>query len=115
MVHLDPLPGTPFFADGSFDATLDRAVTSAVALRDGGADGCLIQTVDRVYSVDDKSDPARTAAMALITRAVVDATGAAFDVGVQLMRNAVKASLGVATVAGARFVRVGALVGATLS
>jgi predicted TIM-barrel enzyme len=115
MVHLDPLPGTPFFERGSFERTIERAVGSALALEAGGADGCLVQTVDRVYPAGDESDPARTAAMALVVRAVVDATGDDFRVGVQVMRNAVKASLGVAVVAGAAFVRVGALVGMTLS
>ncbi|MFE5140006.1 BtpA/SgcQ family protein [Streptomyces fagopyri] len=116
MVHLKPLPGTPFHSEGSLREILDDAVRSATALRDGGADGCLIQTVDRVYSVKDESDPARTAAMALIVRAVVEAThGNGFRVGVQLMRNAVRASLAVAKVTGAHFVRAGSLVGATLT
>ncbi|MEU0034988.1 BtpA/SgcQ family protein [Streptomyces sp. NPDC006333] len=116
MVHLKPLPGTPYHSEGSLGTILDDAVRSAVALRDGGADGCLIQTVDRVYSTEDEADPARVAAMALVVRAVVEATGGnGFQVGVQLMRNAVKASLAVAKVAEAGFVRVGTLVGATLT
>ncbi|MGK5632264.1 BtpA/SgcQ family protein [Streptomyces sp. URMC 123] len=115
MVHLRPLPGTPFHRDGSLAETVDSAVRSALALERGGAHGCLIQTVDRVYSVADESDPARTAAMALVADAVVRATGSDFHVGVQMMRNAVSASLGVAKVTGGSFVRVGALVGQTLS
>ncbi|MGW2051679.1 BtpA/SgcQ family protein [Streptomyces sp. NPDC001858] len=116
MIHLKPLPGTPFHSEGSLGQILDTAVRSAIALRDGGADGCLIQTVDRVYSVENESDPARIAAMALIVRAVVEATGGdGFRVGVQLMRNAVHASLAVAKVTEADFVRVGTLVGATLT
>ncbi|MEU5208679.1 BtpA/SgcQ family protein [Streptomyces sp. NPDC020742] len=115
MIHLRPLPGTPFHQDGTFDETLASAVRSAVALERGGADGALVQTVDRVYSVADESDPARTAAMGLIVDAVNRATGDGFHVGVQMMRQAVSASLAVAKVAGGSFVRVGALVGQTLS
>lgn len=115
MVHLQPLPGTPFYEEGSFDQTLDNAVRSALALYEGGADGCLVQTVDRVYGADDESDPARTAAMSLVVRAVAQATGDGFAVGVQLMRNALKASLAVAKVAGGSYIRAGALVGATLT
>lgn len=115
MVHLAPLPGTPFYAEGSFDRIIDRAVESARALHDGGADGCLVQTVDRVYSVLDECDPARAAAMAIIVRSIAQATGSGFHIGVQIMRNAVQASLGVAKVAGGAFVRAGALVGATLT
>lgn len=113
MVHLQPLPGTPFHRTGSLDGIIATAVESARALHRGGADGCLVQTVDRVYSVADESDPARTAAMALVVSAIAEATGPEFRVGVQMMRNAVSASLAVAAVAGGSYVRVGALVGST--
>ncbi|MFC9931847.1 BtpA/SgcQ family protein [Streptomyces sp. NPDC127190] len=117
MIHLQPLPGTPFHEEGTFRDILETAVASARALADGGADGCLIQTADRVYTVEDVSDPARTVAMGLITdavvRAVADTSG--FLVGVQIMRNAISASLAVAKVSGAHFVRATALVGMTLS
>ena len=75
MIHLQPLPGTLFYRDGSFDQTLETAVESARALYRGGADGCLVQTVDRIYSAKDESDPARTTAMGLIVHAIVRATG----------------------------------------
>lgn len=115
MLHLPPLPGTPFFEAGSLQRIIDVAVQSARDLQAGGADGCLVQTVDRVYSTRDESDPARIAAMTLVVSHVVQATGGSFQVGVQLMRNALSASLAVAKVAGASFIRAGALVGATLS
>lgn len=115
MVHLRPLPGTPLHEEGTFSQILDVAVESARALDEGGADGCLVQTVDRAYSVGDDSDPARTTAMGLITSAIVAATRPDFQVGVQLMRNALKASLAVAKVAGGGYIRAGALVGATLT
>ena len=115
MIHLQPLPGTLFYKDGSFTQTLETAVQSARALYDGGADGCLVQTVDRIYSVKDDSDPARTTAMGLIVHAIAQVTGAEFQIGVQLMRNALKASLAVAKVAGGTFIRAGAVVGMTLT
>ncbi|WP_028922125.1 BtpA/SgcQ family protein [Pseudonocardia acaciae] len=115
MVHLRPLPGTPLYEEGSFERTLDLAVHSARALDEGGADGCLVQTVDRLYGVGEESDPARTTAMGLIVSAVAAATRAEFQVGVQVMRNALKASLAVATVSGGSYIRAGALVGATLT
>ncbi|MEV6421255.1 BtpA/SgcQ family protein [Streptomyces sp. NPDC051662] len=115
MVHLAPLPGTPFHRDGSLPEIIDRAVADALALREGGANGCLVQTADRVAGAADDSDPARTAAMALTVRAVREAVGAEFRVGVQMMRNAVRASLAVARTTEVDFVRVATLVGATLS
>ncbi len=115
MIHLQPLPGTPFYVEGGFGQIADTAVASARALYEGGADGCLVQTVDRVYGVGDESDPARTTAMGLIVHAVVQATGPRFQVGVQIMRNALRASLAVAKVAGGTYIRAGALVGMTLT
>lgn len=115
MVHLAPLPGTPFHEEGSFARTLEIAVGSARALAEGGADGCLVQTVDRVYATGEESDPARIAAVALIVSAIAAETGEGFQIGVQLMANALMASLAVAKVAGGSYIRAGALVGATLS
>ena len=115
MIHLQPLPGTLFYKDDSFHQTLETAVESARALYDGRADGCLVQTVDRIYSVKDESDPARTTAMGLIVQAITQATGEEFQVGVQIMRNALQASLAVAKVAGGSYIRAGALVGTTLT
>ncbi|MGW4410800.1 BtpA/SgcQ family protein [Nonomuraea sp. NPDC004702] len=115
MIHLPPLPGTPFYDGGGVEPIVERAAASARALVEGGADGCLIQTVDRMYAAGTDSDPARIAAMALITRAVVEMAGPGFRVGAQLMRNAVQASLAVTQVAGGHFTRVGALVGATMT
>ena len=115
MVHLQPLPGTPFYVEGSFTKIAETAIRSATALQDGGADGCLVQTVDRVYGVVDESDPARTAAMGLIVNAIRQRVGREFGIGVQLMRNAVKASLAVAKVGGGSFVRAGVFVGATMT
>ncbi|NBE83264.1 BtpA/SgcQ family protein [Micromonospora rubida] len=115
VVHLAPLPGTPFYEPDSLRHTLARAVESARALDRGGAHGCLVQTADRVYGVEDDCDPARLAAVTVITEAVRAATDPAFQVGVQIMRNATRASLATAKVCGGSFVRVGAIVGETLS
>ena len=115
MVHLLPLPGTPFYQEGTLEQTLDKAVADATALYQGGADGCLIQTVDRVYPAADEADYARVAAMAMVTKAVADATGPEFQIGVQIMLNALKASVAVAKVCGGSFIRCTALVGATVS
>jgi uncharacterized protein len=113
MIHVPPLPGTPCHDGAAVDDLVARAVSSAKALEAGDATGCLVQTADRVYG--DHDDPARVAAMTLVVDAVRRATGPRFLVGVQLMWNAVSASLAVAKVCGASFVRVNALVGATVT
>lgn len=108
MIHLQPPPGTPFYQEDSLPEIVATAVESALALKRGGASGCLIQTVDRVYTAGEESDTARTAAMALVVQAITRATGPGFPVGVQLMRNALTASLAVAKVAGGSYVRASA-------
>ncbi len=115
VVHLPPLPGTPFHVPGSFPGILEQVSEQARLMADGGLDGVLLQTVDRVYSVEDHSDPARIAAMTLCARAVIDLGISGFALGIQIMRHAVSASLAVAKICGAQFVRADAIVGATLS
>jgi uncharacterized protein len=115
MVHLLPLPGTPFYQEGRMEQILARALADATALYRGGADGCLMQTTDRVYPTDDTADYARVAAMATIVKAVSDATAPTFQIGVQIMMNALKASVAVAKVCNGSFLRCTALVGATLT
>ena len=115
LVHLLPLPGTPFYKDGSQEAIIEKAVSDALALVRGGADGCLIQTVDRAYSNLDDTDYARVAAMTLAVQAVKNAVPSDFIVGVQLMWNCITPSIAVAKVCGADFVRCTALVGVSES
>ena len=111
LVHLMPLPGTPFYQKESLQENIKKAVADACALARGGAHGCLIQTVDRAYDAKDDADYARVAAMTLIVQAVKKAVPADFLVGVQLMWNCITPSLAVAKVCAADFVRCTALVG----
>lgn len=115
LVHLLPLPGTPFYEDGNMEKTLDKAIADATALYEGGADGCLVQTIDGVYPAGDDADYARVAAMANIVKAVSDATGPEFQIGVQILWNALKPSLAVAKVSGGSFLRCNAFVGSTMT
>src|SRR5256886_12031393 len=75
MVHLLPLPGTPFYQEGTMEQTLEKAVADATALYHGGADGCLVQTVDGVYPTADETDSAGCAAKAAVSNAVAVAHG----------------------------------------
>lgn len=111
LTHLLPLPGTPFYEEDSLAKNVEKAVADACALARGGADGCLIQTVDRAYSNQDDTDYARVAAIALIVDAVKKAVPTNFLVGVQLMWNCITPSLAVAKVCNADFIRCTALVG----
>lgn len=115
LIHLKPLPGTPLYEEGLFEESLEKAVKDAKALEKGGADGCLVQTVDKIYPSTDDADYARVASMAIITHAVKEVTGPEFKVGAQIMWNCITPSLGVAKAAGATFTRATALIGTTTS
>lgn len=115
MVHLGALPGTPFSEAGSYAAVRAKALRDALALQEGGADGCVVQNAgDRVFAIDN-ADLVIVAAMTDIVRAIVDATEAAFQVGVQILRNDLKGALVIAHVCGGSFLRCGALVGTTVT
>jgi uncharacterized protein len=115
LIHLYPMPGTPLFEEGNFEKSLDKAVRDSKNLFAGGADGCLIQPVDRIYPSKDEADYARVAGIAAITHAVSQVTGDDFQIGVQFMWNSIRASLAVAKVCGGSFTRCSALVGSTMS
>lgn len=115
LIHLVPLPGTPLFEEGNFEIAMEKAIKDSQALYRGGADGCLVQTVDRIYPAGDDADYARVASIAIITHAVRKATSPEFLVGAQIMWNCITPSLGVAKAAGAQFTRATALTGTTIS
>lgn len=116
LVHLKPMPGTPLFQEGDFELSMEKALKDTQALLDGGADGCLLQTVDKIYPSGDDTDYARLSAMAVITHEVKKLVGHRdFKIGVQLMWNCITPSLAVAKVCGADFTRCTCLVGSTPS
>ena len=75
MVHLPPLPGTPFYEDGSFASTLEIAV--GLGPRAGRGRRRWLPGADRGpgVSTGEESDPARTAAVALIVSAIAQRPG----------------------------------------
>ncbi|NOQ71181.1 MAG: hypothetical protein GQ574_04205 [Crocinitomix sp.] len=115
LIHLQPLPGTPFYEKGSFQKLMNTALESAEALKKGGAHGCLIQTVDRVYSKNDETDLARVVALTKITDAIAQIAADGFQIGVQVMRNANKAALSIAKLCEGSFIRAETLVGMNLT
>lgn len=115
LIHLLPMPGTPYYKEGDFERSLEKAVKDAAALEKGGASGCLIQTVDRVYPGGDDTDYARVSCMSVIASEVKKVTGPDFKVGVQIMWNCITPSLAVCRAVGADFTRCTALIGTTPS
>lgn len=101
MIHLPPLPGYP--DSKGIEHAIQHAVADLRALEDGGADGVLIENeYDRPHRIT--AAPETIAAMTRITRAVVQESETAV-VGCEILLNDPKASLAVARMAGARFIR----------
>lgn len=115
LVHLLPMPGTPLYEEGNLEKMTRKAIADCRTLKENGADGCLVQTVDVYYPATDDTDYARVATLAAVTARVRDAVGPDFLVGAQIMWNCITPSLAVCKSAGADFTRCSALVGKTES
>jgi membrane complex biogenesis BtpA family protein len=101
MIHLPPLPGYP--EAKNIDYAIRHAVADLRVLEEGGVDGVLIENeYDRPHRVT--AMPETIAAMTRITRAVVQESESAV-VGCEILLNDPRASLAVATMAGASFIR----------
>jgi membrane complex biogenesis BtpA family protein len=102
MVHLGPLPGSPFHR-APVPALLAAAERDAEALLAGGCDALLVENMgDRPY-LRGRAEPWTVAVMALATERVRRLCD---RVGVQVLAGANREALGVAVAAGACFVRV---------
>ena len=101
VIHLPPLPGWP--GSPGIDGVVARALADLRALEAGGIGAVLVENEhDRPHEV---CASARTvAAMTRVTQEVVQAARSAV-VGVEILLNDPKASVSVASMTGARFIR----------
>jgi hypothetical protein len=103
MVHLPPLLGSPRYGGSSFDRILERAVEDAKRLERGDVDGLIVENLGDVPYLKTNVGPETISAMALIVANVVNAVK--ISVGVNVLRNDVKAALAIAHIAGGKFIR----------
>jgi membrane complex biogenesis BtpA family protein len=101
VIHLPPLPG--YAASPGLERVIEKALEDLRALEAGGADGALAENEeDRPHQVE--AAPETIAAMTRVSRELVLAARSAI-VGVEILLNDPWASLAVAMMSGARFVR----------
>jgi len=101
MIHLPPLPDYP--ESRGIDHAIAHAVHELHILEAAGIDGVLIENeYDRPHRIT--ADSATIAAMTRITRAVVHEAGDTI-IGCEILLNDPKASLAVANMSGAHFIR----------
>lgn len=103
MIHLGALPGTPA-ARLNLRAIERAALAEAKTYRDCGVDGVMLENMHDTPYLRTKVGPEIVAAMAVIARAVKDATG--LPTGVQILAGANLEALAVAHAAGLDFIRV---------
>ncbi|MFQ6080649.1 MAG: BtpA/SgcQ family protein [Candidatus Bathyarchaeia archaeon] len=103
MVHLLPLPGSPRYEGGSIVHILERAVQDAKNLETGGINGLIVENLGDAPYLKTSVGPETISATTLVVRKVIDTVNV--PVGVNILRNDVKAALAVAYVTGGRFIR----------
>lgn len=115
MVHLAPLPGTPYYdAGGGFEAILEKAILDAERLQEGGIDGIQIENqFDRPFlppgSIGPETIAFVTAAAMEIGRAV------STPVGINIHLNGAEQAVAIARAVGAQWVRVFSMASAYIS
>lgn len=119
VVHLAAMPGDPLHSGGGFEAVEKAALQDAGALVRGGIDGLILENFGSAPfprgTADQPTAPHQVAAMAMLARKLVDEYGQEVAVGVNCLRNDVRAALGIAAAVGARFVRVNVHTGAMVT
>lgn len=102
MVHCLPLPGTAGFG-GDYQKILDRAVEDALTLEKAGVDAVIVENMgDTPFSVLlNKAQTAALSAAALAVRRAVK-----LPIGIDAAFNDCQASLAIAGITGADFVRI---------
>lgn len=101
VIHLPPLPGYP--TSPGIEKVVEKALADLDALEAGGADGVLVENEeDRPHRVEAARET--IAAMTRVTRELVLASKSV-KVGAEILLNDPEASLAVAHMSGAAFIR----------
>lgn len=103
MVHLRPLPGSPQFS-GSLDQVLITALTDVETLTQNGVDAIMIENFGDVPFYKADVAPHTIALMTLLAHEIRQQTHK--PLGINVLRNDVRAALGIALAVKAAFVRV---------
>lgn len=115
MVHLAPLPGTPYYdAAGGFSAIIDRALRDTERLVDGGIHGIQIENqFDRPFLPPGKIGPET---VAYVTAAAIEIRRFAnVPVGINIHLNGAEEALAIASAVGASWIRVFSMASAYVS
>lgn len=112
MVHMLALPGAPGF-DGDLNAVIDRAVQDATTLSANGVNALLVENFHDYPFYPQTVEPETVAAAAVVAREVARNTDV--PLGINILRNSWKASLGIAAAVDAQFIRLNILTDAAVT
>lgn len=113
MIHLPALPGEPFNIL-SFEDILRFALTQTEILVEAGFNGILIENFGDIPFHPETVEPHTIAAVAVISRKIRELYPNLY-VGINILRNAAQAALGIAAIVNAHFIRVNILTGAVVA
>lgn len=103
VIHLKPLIGSPNY-EGNFDEILSSALKDARSLIEGGVDGLLIENYGDMPYLKNNVEEHTIASMGIIAWEIKKAFK--LPIGINVLRNASKAALAIASVINASFIRV---------
>ncbi|MBM3890071.1 MAG: BtpA/SgcQ family protein [Verrucomicrobia bacterium] len=112
VIHLLPLPGAPRYG-GNMDEIVRRAVADARVYERAGFDAIEIENYGDLPFTKGRVEAATVAAMTRAALAVREAVS--IPIGLNVLRNDALSALAIASVVGARFIRVNVLTGAMMT
>jgi membrane complex biogenesis BtpA family protein len=111
MVHLPPLPGSVGYTGYGMQQIIDFACRDAQHLVEGGVDGLMVENMwDIPFAVGMDTSPEQMCSQAVAAREVIRSVK--LPVGINVVHNGGRVTLGIAIASGARFVRICLLTGA---
>ncbi|NYF97447.1 BtpA/SgcQ family protein [Janibacter cremeus] len=112
MVHLHALPGSPTFG-GSLQDVITKALADAQTLADAGVDALLVENLHDYPYYPETIEPETVASATVCAKAVAEEID--LPMGINILRNSWKASLGIAAAVGAKFIRLNILTDAMIT
>ena len=111
MVHLPPLPGSVGYTGYGMQQIIDFACRDAQRLVEGGVDGLMVENMwDIPFAVGMDTSPEQMCSQSVAAKEVIRSVK--LPVGINVVHNGGRVTLGIAIASGARFVRICLLTGA---
>lgn len=104
MVHLRPLPGSPWYKPGTLAEVIDLALIDATRLQDGGVDGIIVENfMDTPFLKPADIGFETVSSMSVIARETRKETG--LQTGISCLANGVHQAFAIAQASTASFIR----------